>query len=384
MGHDGLIRELPEIVAWLAIVLIQVQLGRWLLGIDAVRRSVGSKLVWGAVAICCVFILLSAFLSVPQYSFLPPLWLLAWAKGTVLAWGLGSFGTFLVVLLWRRLPKFNPERRKLLRVAGAAAAVAPFAATAFGIFVQRLDFRLREVAVPVTGLHPDLAGLTILQISDIHLSPFLSERDLARVVDMANSTKPRLAVVTGDLISSRGDPLDACLRHLSRLRAEAGIFGCLGNHETYTHTESHATREGARLGIRFLRHQSQQFRFGGATLNLAGVDYQREGKPYLVGGGALMWPGAVNVLLSHSPNVFPVAAGQGYDLVLAGHTHGGQITVEIVDQSISMVRFYTPYIYGLFTDGPASMYVTRGIGTVGVPARLGAPPEVTLLRLCAI
>ena len=94
-----------------------------------------------------------------------------------------------------------------------------------------------------------------------------------------------------------------------------------------------------------------------------------------------MAPGAVNVLLSHNPDVFPVAAHQGYNLLLAGHTHGGQVSVEILDQDINPARFFTPFVYGLYRSGGAAAYVTRGIGTIGIPARIGAPPEISLLRL---
>ncbi|MGB9605203.1 MAG: metallophosphoesterase, partial [Bryobacteraceae bacterium] len=86
---------------------------------------------------------------------------------------------------------------------------------------------------PVTGLPDDLEGLRIAQLTDIHLGPFLSERELARAVAMANEFRPHLAVVTGDLISARSGPLEACLRQLSRLKADAGILGCQGNHEIY-------------------------------------------------------------------------------------------------------------------------------------------------------
>jgi predicted MPP superfamily phosphohydrolase len=86
-------------------------------------------------------------------------------------------------------------------------------------------------------------------------------------------------------------------------------------------------------------------------------------------------------LLSHNPDVFPVAAAQGYHLMLAGHTHGGQVTIEILDQGINPARFFTPYVKGLYRLEPAVGYVTRGIGTIGIPARIGAPPEITLLRL---
>jgi uncharacterized protein len=78
-----------------------------------------------------------------------------------------------------------------------------------------------------------------------------------------------------------------------------------------------------------------------------------------------------------------VAPQMGFDLTIAGHTHGGQVTVEILHQTLNVARFFTPYTYGLYRRGPAALWVTRGIGTVGVPARIGAPPEIALLRLCA-
>jgi predicted MPP superfamily phosphohydrolase len=259
----------------------------------------------------------------------------------------------------------------------------PFAAIGYGSFIQRTDFHVREVDIPLEGLPPDLDGLRILQLSDIHLSAFLSEEEFARVVDEALQLHPHLAVVTGDLISGHSDPLDACIRQLARVKADAGVFGCMGNHERFARAEDYTARQSARVGIRFLRGESQALRFGNATLNLAGQDFQsqRERGRYLRGAERLILPGATNLLLQHNPDVFPVAARQGYNLLLAGHTHGGQVRVEILDQSINPARFFTPYVYGLYRQGNAASYVTRGIGTIGIPTRIGAPPEISLLRL---
>ena len=277
----------------------------------------------------------------------------------------------------------DPARRRIIHATGSALMAAPFAALGYGMFVERLSFRVREVDVPLAGLAPDLDGLRVLQLSDIHLSAFLSEADLARVVDAARELRPHLALVTGDLISASGDPLDACIRQLARLKADAGVFGCMGNHERYAAAEDYTERAAARAGIDFLRYRSRALRFGAAVLNLAGVDYQKVGKreTYLKGAGRMIVPNAANVLLSHNPDVFPVAAEQGYHLVVAGHTHGGQVTVEILDQAINAARFFTPYVYGLYGDPRAAAYVTRGIGTIGLPARIGAPPEIAVLRL---
>ncbi len=109
----------------------------------------------------------------------------------------------------------------------------PFALAAFGAIVERTNFQVKEVVLPVPGLHPDLEGLRIGQLSDLHVSPYLSVRELGRAVDMMNELRPNLIAVTGDLITRLGDPLDGTIRELARLRAEAGVFGCMGNHEEY-------------------------------------------------------------------------------------------------------------------------------------------------------
>ena len=276
----------------------------------------------------------------------------------------------------------DPRRRLMLRTAGAALIAGPTAALGYG-YVKRLDFHVRELDIPLRDLPRDLDGLRILQISDIHLGPFLSERDLTRVVDAACGIPAHLAMITGDLISSPGDPLDACIRQLARVKADAGVFGCMGNHERYARVENYTEQAAARVGIRFLRSRHVPLRFGGAVLNLAGVDHQSHAghKPYLPGAERMIVPGAFNLLLSHNPDVFPVAARQGYNFMLSGHTHGGQVTVEILNQSINPARFFTPYVYGLYRIGGAAAYVTRGIGTIGIPTRIGAPPEISVVRL---
>ncbi len=96
----------------------------------------------------------------------------------------------------------------------------------------------------------------------------------------------------------------------------------------------------------------------------------------------LVEPGVFNLLLSHNPDVFPVAARQGFDLTLAGHTHGGQINLEIAGSNLNIADVTTPYTKGFYQLTNSSLYVNSGLGTIGVPVRIGAPPEITLIRLC--
>ncbi len=273
------------------------------------------------------------------------------------------------------------SRRQVMTALARAAVASPFAAAGYGAFIGRTQFEVRERDLVIPHLPPALEGFRIAQLTDIHMGPNLTAPELERVVAMANETRPHLALVTGDLITQVGDPLEKCLDLLAGLKADAGVRGCLGNHELFTGSQTFTQRYGRSLGIQFLRQQAEALRFGDATVNLCGVDYQRTKVPYLAGAGRLVEPDALNVLLSHNPDVFPVAAELGYDLVIGGHTHGGQVTVEIVEQWANAGRFFTPFVLGEYRLGRSVLYVSRGIGTVNLPIRIGALPEIALLRL---
>lgn len=283
-----------------------------------------------------------------------------------------------------RIPGMHSAaRRQWLAAAGVAAVAAPAGIAVFGVVVERNRYRIRELDFPVAGLHPDLEGFRISQVTDLHVSPFLSAREAGRVIDMANELRADLALFTGDLISEMGDPLDDAIRELTRLEAPMGVLCCMGNHEAYVGCRDYLAREASRAGLLFLRHAATQIRRGQGILNIAGVDYQRKEDPggYLPGAERLVVPGVSNILLSHNPDTFPTAIRRGFQGVIAGHTHGGQVNVEILHQNINPARFRTPFTSGLYRLDNASCFVSNGIGTIGMPIRLGAPPEIALLRL---
>lgn len=205
-----------------------------------------------------------------------------WFRALGLAWFLLSPVVLVTVLIWRRSAGAAPGRRLFLRAA-TSLAVAPAAALAHGFSVAKREPVVREIDIPCPNLPKDLHGLRIVQLSDVHLSPFVSRGQLRQAVSQANETRADLAVVTGDLITSYGDPLEEAFAELKRLRATAGVYGCHGNHEILAGAENYATRLGARQGLRFLRGENASLRFGAAHLNLAGFDYQKKGRPYLAG-----------------------------------------------------------------------------------------------------
>ncbi len=303
----------------------------------------------------------------------------------------------------------DPGRRYFFKTASAAAGAAPFITAMYGFAAERLNYQTREVEIPVSNLPAALDGMKLVQLSDIHMSGYMPRAQVRRAVEMANELRADLAVVTGDFITGANDPLQECIAELRRLSAPLGIYGCNGNHEIYAQAEDHAQILFAQYGMKLLRQENAAVRFNGAQLNLIGVDYQRERTPggrrvqTLQGIEPLVRKDMPNILLSHNPNSFNRAAEAGIELSLAGHTHGGQIQVEILDHRLSPARFITDYVAGLYMrplftpaktvasqkflhastlQGPhAAIYVNRGLGTVGAPVRLGVPPEISLLTL---
>ena len=302
---------------------------------------------------------------------------------------------------------FSPSRRTFFQYAACLAGSAPFLAATYGFAAGRLRYTIERVDVPVANLPPELDGLRIAQLSDIHIGDYMPPHEIARAVDMANDLQPDISFVTGDFVSSEGDPLDACITELSRLRAPLGVWGCNGNHEIYAGVEDDAERLFREKGMRLLRASNAVVEHNGARFNLLGVDYQRDHMtsgertgPMLQEIEPLIRRDMPNVLLSHNPNSFHRAAELGIELSLAGHTHGGQIKFEIVDHSVSPARLITPFVAGLYhlpmsshagtASGnglqkaglqKAALYVNRGLGTLGFPVRIGVPPEITLLTL---
>jgi len=290
---------------------------------------------------------------------------------------------------------FSPSRRTFFQYAAVLAGSFPFLAATYGFATGRLRYTIERVDVPVANLPRELDGLRIAQLSDIHIGDYMPPREIARAVAMVNDLRPDISLVTGDFISGEGDPLDACISELSRLRAPLGVWGCNGNHEIYAGVEDEAERLFREKGMRLLRAASAVVEHNGVRFNLLGVDYQRDHMtigeptgPMLHEIEHLIRRDMPNVLLSHNPNSFHRAAELGIELSLAGHTHGGQVKFEIVDHSISPARLISPFVAGLYhlpMNGnhlqKAALYVNRGLGTLGVPVRIGVPPEITLLTL---
>jgi len=206
----------------------------------------------------------------------------------------------------------------------------------------------------------------------------MTAAEIRRCVTITNEQKPDLIVMTGDYLSWDTAWQSEVVQALAGLRAPYGVFGSLGNHESITDTEESITRLFAAQGIQILRQERASIRLGGDTLNLIGVD---DSTPDVRAVQRLMMPGTVNILLNHNPNDFDHAVEIAFDLMLAGHTHGGQLSLEFLHRGLSLARLETPYVSGWYEKPGGQLYVNRGIGTTMIPIRVGARPEITLLEL---
>lgn len=221
-------------------------------------------------------------------------------------------------------------------------------------------------------------GFRVVHLSDIHHSPFTSSEQIERAVQTANRLKPDMIALTGDYISHDRQYAAPCAELLGRLQARYGVYAVLGNHDHWTDAALITDLFRAE-GITVLVNQGMRFELAGEAFWLAGVDDTMVGLEDL----SLALAGArdteMKLLLAHNPIILRRAARARVDLVLSGHTHGGQVNLR--SESGVSAKPRRRRVRGLGRQGETQIYVTRGLGTVVLPIRYGCPPEVSLLEL---
>jgi len=276
------------------------------------------------------------------------------------------------------------ELATLRQASAIAVPTLAVAFTAIGFYNARRRARIKNVDVPIENLPTALHGFTIAQISDVHIGPTIRGEYLAAVVDAVNELEPDLIAVTGDLVDGSVREVAPQLRSLSRLAARHGAYFVTGNHEYYSGAAAWIA-ELERLGLSVLMNEHVVVDHDGAAMVVGGVtDYgahhfdprQRSDPAAAIAGAPAH--AAVKVLLAHQPRSAFKAEPAGFDLQLSGHTHGGQFLPWNF-----FVRLQQPFTAGLHRLGRLWVYVSRGTGYWGPPKRLGAPSEITALRLVA-
>jgi len=283
-----------------------------------------------------------------------------------------------------RTVRVDPQRRRILRQGITVLAGAAFATTTFGI-IRNNRFEISHVDVPITNLPDELQGFTIGLLSDIHSSIFMSRSQMEEYAAAVNSLNCNMVAVVGDFVNSMVEEVYPFAEAFSTLKASRGVYGVLGNHDYFTKNVEIVAREVNSCGIKLLRNDRTTIEHSGKKLDLIGIDdlgnplHARKLIAKQVAGAD---EGIPKILLAHRPYFFPQAAEQNIHLTLSGHTHGGQIVfARIGGDVIAPARMVSPYVAGLYSIGSAHMYVSRGIGTVGIPVRINCPPELTKISL---
>ncbi|MCG2595697.1 metallophosphoesterase [Ramlibacter sp. XY19] len=262
-----------------------------------------------------------------------------------------------------------------------AVAVLALLATVLGLANARRTAQVVRVDVKLAPLPAALEGFRIVQISDIHVGPTIKGGYLDAIVDRVNALEADVVAITGDLVDGTVADLAQHVAPLARLRARHGTYFVTGNHEYYSGVHGWVA-ELDRLGVRVLHNEHVVLQHAGEQLVLAGVtdvgghhfDPAHRSDPAAAAHGAP--PDAVKVLLAHQPRSAAAAARAGFDLQLSGHTHGGQFFPWSL-----FVPLQQPFTAGLHQLDRMWVYVSRGTGYWGPPKRIGAPSEISEIRL---
>lgn len=321
---------------------------------------------------------------------------------------------WLIGMLYRRVRRVRPvlpprvaagvSRYEFLRRALSTAAFgvnllpAATSVTAIsGIFLGSREITVIPKEIRISGLHNDLKGLRLVQISDIHIGNLIGERYLNFTVGLIRDARPDYVLVTGDIIDNNNAFLPVAASYFAQIAAilrratdkpeERRLLGVLGNHDLIDNGLV-AGQGLSRAGLRILRNELQTVRRGRGTLQIAGLDYPPLGrgrtemmKSYFAQVKEMRNAETPLVLLNHNPADFEFLKTQSVDLVLSGHTHGGQINFSrsqntLLNGAHWMYKYYVDH----YAEQGSQLYVNRGLGH-WFPLRVNCPPEITVITL---
>ncbi len=289
--------------------------------------------------------------------------------------------------LFKNLPRICRERqwtrRDVIKVSLGSAAAFGAGSLAYGALVRK-NVEVSRVEVRVTNLPGAFNGLTIAQLSDIHHGPYTALDYIGHCVELVNGLNPDVITLTGDFTFGGKRYIEPCVEALKTLKARVGVYAVLGNHDYYVGAGNVARALKGR-GFNLLIDAKDRIEMGGAKLWLLGVDdllYGRTDVNRLMRGLPDDEP---RIAFSHNPDFIEEFAikKKHIDLMISGHTHGGQIRFPIIGAPHISSAYGQRYAIGLNRKGAMQVYTTRGIGTILLPARLNCPPELVLFTLKA-
>ncbi len=285
------------------------------------------------------------------------------------------------------MQRFDASRRAFIRRGAYGLTAVSFAGSAYGLLAAKHEHEVTEEEFAVRNLPPAFDGFTITLLSDIHSSVYMSKTDMDGFVALANGLKSDMIVVPGDFVSGLTEEVYPFAESFSNLQAPHGVYGVTGNHEYYTQDPDRVIREVDACGVKLLHEECVSIKKNGSEILVVGIDDAPRGQiaaRRIRSALSRAVPGAPRILLCHRPYYLAEAEDLNIDLVLSGHTHGGQVVLgRFGNTVITPASLASPYVWGRYRKGGTEMYVSRGIGTVGLPIRINCPSEITRITLRA-
>ncbi len=355
-------------------------------------KSLTNKMIYAALILTLTGFMLTA-ISVTLFYYSLQSWIKAYSLELILYFIISAgVGLSLIAIyslrIWlkpvdhhNKKNQPNQSKRKFLAKAFLTSIVIGTPIT-YSLYNEKENIELVQFPLAFKELPPAFHGYKIVQLSDIHSSHSIREDYLNRVVQEVNQLNPDLLVLTGDYLSGKRDKkyFPEWLRALSKLYKGMKKYAILGNHDFWT--DASFVEKGLKeADIRVLRNEHSIIRQSDDFFYLAGVDDLTVRKTDIVKATQNMPLNAFTILLSHHPDFIPTAADYRFNLMLSGHTHGGQIHMPFIGPLIVPSRFGRKYAEGLHKVKNTYLYINRGIGVITPPIRFLCRPEITEITL---
>ncbi len=274
------------------------------------------------------------------------------------------------------------SRREFLRRVGCLGLAVLLPGSLGYSFVEPHWLRVDRCRVKIPGLPPAFTNLRIVQLTDLHHGPWIDLDHINTAIGMALDLAPDLILVTGDNVHRSPKYIEPVYQALSVLEAPLGVFGVLGNHDQWEDEDLVKTRRlMRRAGIVELTNARAWLQRQGQYLCLAGVGDLWTDQQHLDRALSGVPQGATVILMSHNPDYNEQMNDPRVKLMVAGHTHGGQVVLPLLGPLVLPSKYGHKYAGGLVRDGSKQVYVSRGVGMAVLPVRFGCRPEVSLLTL---
>ncbi len=295
--------------------------------------------------------------------------------------------------------KLDNSRRAFIRTSAALVSGYAFIGSTVGV-LDSDNYEIVNKEIRIDNLPEEIKGTTITLVSDVHSGPYMKEEIMMEYADAINNLNSDLIIIPGDLTNSSKMEIHPFVNAFKNLRASKGVYASLGNHDYFSDADYVAKTLQTESPIKLLRNQSDIITINGKNICIMGVEDTRQSgsktdsvlMKYLditveetitkMKEKNLDYDEIPKIVMFHKPYFFDDMKDKNLDLILSGHTHGGQVVLaKFADINISFAGAVSKYISGLYESDKSKMYISRGIGSVALPIRFNCPPEITKITL---